>query len=438
LKKRLLRIAKWVAYPAFYFFCLGLFGYLTFPFGQLKTRIIAEFDRMQVKAARRSRSEPMRLEIDELDSYWFSGVEVTGARLIIPPKKKRKSKMAFGGAKKKDAPPPKASVMAVDHITARVQILPLLVGNVRINFDAQAFGGELEGTVPVGDGDVEVEFEGLQLIDVAPLQALLEGIPLQGVASGSISLTPKEGKFAQADGVVAVTIDTLKLGKKRKDENGKVADVVEMQGVELPSVLIGSLNIEASAKDGTLTVDDFGAKGRDFELLGEGKVRLHESWDRSQADVYLKFKFSDAYRSKSDAASSLLGKPGAKFAPAIEVAPGSPFKRAKTDDGFYRFHISGALAKIDFKPASVKRSGSKKPRKTRAGGAPKLPFGTKSRPKIKRPSPKLVDRDKAGEADEGDDDPPEAPVKAATPKAATPKEEAPAEDPKEGDASGER
>ena len=416
MKKRLGKIAKWVAYPLFYLFCLALCGYLTFPFDALKTRIIAEFDRMQKKGKRRARAgeAPMRLEIDELDSYWFSGVEVTGARLIIPPKKKKKrGKLALGGGKKKDESPPKASVMKIDKVTARVPILPLLIGSVGVNFSAEAFGGEVEGSVPVGaDGEVEIEFDNLQLVDVAPLQDMLEGIPLLGVASGSLYLAPKDGKFAKADGTLSLTIDTVKLGKKRKNaETGKMEDVVEMQGVALPSVLLGTIVVEASAKDGLLTIDDFGSKGRDFELAGDGKIKLHESWERANADMYLKFKFSDAYRSKSDAASSLLGKPGDKFKPAIEMAPGSPFKRAKTDDDYYRFHISGPLGKIDFKPAGKKSSRSKgkksrKPIPPRGGGGM---FGKGMRSKLKdlkRPKPAAPRDDKDDKDEKADKEAP--------------------------------
>jgi len=397
VKKKLLRVAKWVAYPLFYLLCLALFGYLSFPYEQLKTRIIAEFDRTQRRSSRGQ--EPMRLEIDDLDSYWFSGVEVTGARLIIPPKKRssKKRTMSFGGGTKKDEPK-KASVLTIDRVTARVQMLPLLIGDVQINFDAEAFGGEISGSLPVGadGGDVEIEFVGLQLLDVAPLQTTLEGIPLQGVASGAVSLMPRNGKFSKADGRLAVVVDTVKLGNKQKGDDGKLKDVVEMQGVELPSVLVGTINIEATAKDGLLTIEDFGAKGRDFELLGDGKVKLHESWDRSQADVYLKFRFSDSYRTKSDAATSLLGEPGAKYPPVIEAAPGSPFKRAKTEDEFYRFHINGALNKLDFKPAGNKSARGKKPRGKSRKATPsfgKKTFGKLRTPKLNRSRPQPPPKD---------------------------------------------
>ena len=42
MKERLVRVAKLLAFPAFYAFSLMLFGYLTFPYGRLKDRIIAE------------------------------------------------------------------------------------------------------------------------------------------------------------------------------------------------------------------------------------------------------------------------------------------------------------------------------------------------------------------------------------------------------------
>ena len=408
MKARLVKVAKYAVYPLFYLFCLTVFGYLTFPFDQLKNRIIAEFDKMQAKSKRRARSggEPIRLEIDELDSYWFTGVEVTGARLILPPEENKSKGLPFGGgsrgasfgagSNKTDDEPARPSVLQIDHATARVRILPLIIGDVMIDFSAEAFGGTIDGTAPYGKGggEVEIEFENVNLGDIEPLEDLLQGIPLSGLASGTLSLEPKEGKFAKADGMLSARIDAVKLGGKRKNDEGKIEDVMELQGVALPSVQVGNLVIEATAQDGLLTLDDFGTKGRDFELFGDGKIKLHETWDRSKADIFLKFKFTDTYRSKSDAASSLLGKPGDKFEPAIEIAPRSPFKRAKTEDGYYRFHISGPLGKVNFKPAgassgagSSSTASKRKSPSTRAGSGTKSP-ATRLQPKVK-PRPVL-------------------------------------------------
>ena len=82
MKRRLITIAKWIGYPLFYLLCLLLFIYATFPFDMLKNRIIAEFARNQQRRATAANVQPMRLEIGELDGYWFSGIEIKNARLI--------------------------------------------------------------------------------------------------------------------------------------------------------------------------------------------------------------------------------------------------------------------------------------------------------------------------------------------------------------------
>lgn len=353
--KRLRRVAVWVGYPLFYLFCLALFGYLTFPFNQLRGRVIAEFDRAQKP---RPGEDPVQLSIDELDSYWFSGVEMTGVRLTIPPKRERPTARAggfggFGGPAKKEDDEPKApSEIVIDHAVARVQLLPLLVGDVIVNFEAEALGGTVEGTFPArGEGEVDVQFDGLQLEKVGPLEDVLQGVPMSGFASGSVELTPKEGSLAMADGSLSLTIEGVKLGKKMKNEDtGEMEDVVEIQGIRVPAIMVGTIAVQGAATDGLLTVDRFGARGRDFELTGSGKVKLDEPLGRSQADLSLQFKFTDAYRTASAAATSLLGKPGDAIPPLIEAGR-SPLKRAKTDDGFYRFTLNGPLAKLDPRPA---------------------------------------------------------------------------------------
>ena len=104
MKARLWRIAKLAVYPLFYLLCLVVFFYLTFPFGALRTRLLSEFDRSQRASARGSlgsgsSKSPMQLEIKDLGGYWLSGVEVQGAKLIIPGDKRQAASMpAFGKA----------------------------------------------------------------------------------------------------------------------------------------------------------------------------------------------------------------------------------------------------------------------------------------------------------------------------------------------------
>jgi type II secretion system protein N len=342
VKARLLRIAKLFGYVFGYLTLLFVFFYLTFPMDALRGRILAEFESQQRYG--RAASEPvMTLEIGELDTYWLSGIELEDLKLTVQPKVE-KPKGAFPAleAPKEAAEP---SVIEIEHVHARVRLLPLLVGKVMVDFRIDAFGGTVRGSAPYAStGNVEVELEDIHLDRIAPLRAMLQNQPVFGVLSGNVLLTPEDGKFAKANGKVDLQLDEVSLfdGKSK------------LFGVALPAAQIGRMTLAAKADKGLLTVEELSVQGKDLELAGEGKVRLHETYKRSTADLYLKFKFADGYRDKDDATRSLLGKPGSKIRPAIEeLDPQRTFVRAKTEDDFYRFHLVGRLDKLDVQPAGA-------------------------------------------------------------------------------------
>ncbi|WP_433932424.1 type II secretion system protein GspN [Sorangium cellulosum] len=342
MKERLLKIAKWAVYPLFYLFCLGLFGYLTFPYDRLKDRLIAEFDRAQQK---RGSGPAQRLEIDELDAYWFTGVEMRGVRLIMPPSEvgssSRASAAAFtsGDAAKDGAPKP--SVIEIDEAHARLKILPLLIGRMRVSFWASVFGGEVEGVVPMGKsgGDMHVEVSDVELAKVAPLGDIL-GLPIAGTLSATLELDAPEGKFNKANGTLEVSAKEVSVGDGKTKIQGLIA---------LPEAKLGELLLSAEAKEGVLKITKMTANGSDLELDGDGKVNMREPWNNSTADLYVRFKFTDAYRSKNDLTKSLLGAPGSNMAGLIEMQQ-PKMKRSKRADGFYGWHIHGALKRPRFDP----------------------------------------------------------------------------------------
>lgn len=343
MKERLLRVAKWAVYPAFYVACLAFFGYLTFPFGLLKDRVIAEFAR---------KGKPgQRLEIEKLSSYWFSGVELTNVKLILPPDEPAPAGFGFpssggsdfgGGASAASAP--KEMVIAIDEAHVRVRLLPLLIGRVRLDFWASAMGGEVRGTAPVGGsgGDVEVELTRLDLGKIEPLAQTL-GLPLKGSATGKLALSAVDGKFSKADGSLDLTVADIVVG------DGKA----KIQGIlELPAMRVGTLTLTAEAKEGVLKVTKLAAQGPDVELIGDGRITTKEPWNDSQADLYLRFKFTDAYRTKSDTTKTLLGDPTSPLPGLIEMQV-PKMKKAKRADGFYGWHMHGALKNPKFDPSTV-------------------------------------------------------------------------------------
>ena len=253
MKERLLRVAKWAMYPAFYVACLALFGYLTFPFGLLKDRVIAEFAR---------KGKPgQRLEIEKLSSYWFSGVEVTNVKLVLPPDEPAPGfgypsggSSDFGGSPAAAAPP-KEMVIVLDEAHVRVRILPLLIGRVRVDFWASTMGGEIRGMAPVGGsgGDVELELTKIDLNKIEPLTQAL-GIPVKGSATGKLALSSVDGKFSKADGALNLTIEDIVVG----DGKAKIAGILE-----LPAARVGTLTLTAEAKEGVLKVTKLAAQGAD-------------------------------------------------------------------------------------------------------------------------------------------------------------------------------
>ncbi|HVY48699.1 MAG TPA: type II secretion system protein GspN, partial [Minicystis sp.] len=335
MKDRLVRVAKLLAYPAFYLFCLALFGYLAFPYSRLKDRLVAEFDR-------RAGRSGQRLEIEHVSSYWFSGVEATGIRLVIPRKEEPSPFKGVGATD--DAAKPKENVIAIDEAHVRVRILPLLIGRVRLSFWASGMGGEISGVMPIAgsNGDISVQLEKVDIGKIEPLVSAIGGIPLRGAASGKIELAPEDGKLSRSTGTIELTVNDVVVS------DGKT----KIQGlIELPAARLGDLMLTAQAKDGVLKIDKLQANGADLELVGDGKVGLHDNWQNSVADLFVRFKFTDAYRGKNDLTKTLLGAPGSSV-PALIDTQVPKLKRAKRADGFYGFHAHGPLKRLQFDPSS--------------------------------------------------------------------------------------
>ncbi len=391
MKQRLLRILKFLAYPTLYLSCLMLFFYLTFPWNRLKDRLVAEV----AIRAQKPKSAIQRVEIDDLDSYWFTGVEAKGVRIYLPPSDD-------AGA---DKDKPTESVVKVDELNARLQILPMFLGRFRVKFWAHAFNGDVNGTVPIGgsSGPVEIQLDAIDLGYVDLIKDTL-GIPIKGVATGKLELSAEGGKFSKANGTLDLAINGVTVGDGKSKIKNQIA---------LPEAKIGDLVIAAEAKDGALKITKFEANGTDIELAGDGKISVREPAMNSVADLYVRFKFTDAYRNKSDLTKTLLGAPGSSAPSLFELAD-PRIKRSKRTDGFYGWHVHGALGKLKFDPSTTDGPAGGKSR-----GKTDSPFTTK-----KPVLPLGTSTAREGKEDDNVAKPTTAdpkPVEAVKPETATPK-----------------
>lgn len=319
--RRALRVA---GYGAFYLFALIVFAYVTFPYERLRDRIVQEFNSRQTGA------HAMRLEIDELDAYWLSGVEAEGIRLIS-------AAAQTVGAEAAAARP---RVMGVDSARVRVGMLGLLFGSTRLSFGAEAFGGTISGFTSESDGSrrLEVELEELALGD-APMLAASIGLPLAGTLNGQLDLLLPEGKLAKAEGSIQLQVENLSVG----DGKAKIRDTIA-----LPKVEAGQLVIEGEATAGQLKIGKFEANGQHLELSADGGARLRDPASTSILSLTARFRFSERYTNQNDMTRGIFGAPGSSVPGLFDLDPKN--KRAKRPDGAYGWRVSGTLENPTFSP----------------------------------------------------------------------------------------
>jgi type II secretion system protein N len=327
---RLRRILRAVGFGAFYVFALIIFAYVTFPYERLRDRIVQEFNQRQTGP------DPMRLEIDELDAYWLSGVEAEGIRLIPSPKPAPPS-AALPGAE--TTAPPKPRVMNIDSAHVRVGILPLLIGSTRLTFGADAFGGNISGNTSESDGarHLEIELENLSLAE-APVLADTVGLPMTGTMNGELELTLPESKLAKAEGTVKLKIEGLSVG----DGKAKIRDTIAV-----PKVEAGTLELDGQAAAGTLKISKFEATGPHLEFVSEGSIRLRDPATSSLLNLTARFRLSDKYKNQNDTTRGIFGAPGSSSG-LFDLDPKN--RRAKRPDGFYAWRVSGALSNPSYTP----------------------------------------------------------------------------------------
>jgi type II secretion system protein N len=345
---RVRRILALSGYPLFYLFCLFMFAYFTFPYERLRERLLVELD-----AQRQGNPNAQRIEIQSLGPYWFSGISLKGLSVVTP----------RTGA---DAASP-PSKMTFDKAHVRVSLLPLLIGRVTINFGAKAFDGSIDGWTRANSSErrLEATLDDLDVSKMTMLGDMIGGLPMSGTLNGKMEFTLPEQKLQKASGTVSLAIDGFAAGDGKTKIAGKLA---------LPQLTVGAFELAGEAKDGVLKISKLGAQGKDLDLAGEGRLSMRDPIGDSIADLNLRFRFSDGYKTKNEMTKSLFGAPGSSMPALFELAD-PRIKSAKRADGFYGWHMTGQLKDARFEPAP-------------AGGAPgAAPAGHRSMQALPPSSP---------------------------------------------------
>jgi type II secretion system protein N len=325
VKEKLVKYLKYagpVGYPVFYVVCLAIFATITFPYGKLREHLVGSFN-----ANEKATGGLQELQVDDMSGYWLSGIRMTG--------------VALSTASPEPGKPP--TKIEIDQATARYALLPLLIGNSDMNFDAFAFGGEASGSYDVSGKDRSVDVT-LDAIDIGKVQPLVDlvGLPLTGKLGGTVSLKMPDGKASKGTGSVSLEIQDVAVGDGKAKLKGTLA---------LPTMTVGTLTFAAEAKDGVLKITKLVAGGKDLDVEGDGKITLRELATDALLDLQIRFRINDAYRTKSDLTKTLFGAPGSN-APAVFEMADPQIKASKRPDGFFAWEFNGPLSHPRVSPAA--------------------------------------------------------------------------------------
>lgn len=322
MKERLKALAPKIGLPLFYLFALAVFARLMFPYDKLRDRIVLTFNQQQ-----RESNSQQELKIDELGPSWWSpaGINAKGVRLLGPPSEPGK--------------PP--SELKVDEARANISLFGLLFGSTDVGARIDAFGGTIKGDYDESSKErkVDLSLDSLNLGLLTPLTQAL-GVPVEGTLTGAIKLAMAEAKASKATGTVSIEIEDVAVGDGKAKIGGMLA---------LPRAVVGTVSITGEAKDGVLKISKLSAGGKDVEIQGDGRVQLRDALPDSLCDLNVRFKINDSYRTKSENTKTLFGTPGSTAPALFDLTP--KVKQSKRADGFYGWHMHGALSHPDFDPA---------------------------------------------------------------------------------------
>jgi type II secretion system protein N len=352
ISPRIRRLLKWAGFPVFYLAVLFLCFRLTFPFERVRQRGLAEFN------ARSAKDSGWRLEIEDLSGYWLFGLEAEGVRLLPPGTAQEEAKpvpvtasapspstSAGKGLEESPKAEPKSAqgkkLAEFAQLHASFSPLRWLFGTKVVSFGAEGAGGELSGRWldKTSLRELNLDFEKFSLSQLVFLADTLK-VPLGGTVSGTVEFQAEERKLAKAEGKVELVVDDFSIGDGKTKLRGALA---------LPKCGAGQLSVSGELSEGKLVLTKFHAKGPDVEAQADGQLRLRDPLKTSQADLTLRYKFTERYMGKNDMTKGLFGDPATGAGGLMDMDP--KVKQARLPDGFYAWRVTGVVASLGFQPA---------------------------------------------------------------------------------------
>jgi len=347
----LLRI---ICYIFSFLFFLVFFIYVFFPLNRWKGNIEEIASSYTGKV----------VTIDKVEGWKFIGLKLKGVRILNKEKAKEEAFQktikdldshveylldAFDArgnatldgkntAKKSDSANLKrenSGEFLIDEICFRPKIFSFLLGRKGIVFSIEVVGGEVNGEVSIGKkSNFEVDFDDVDLEKIHYFEDVI-GLPFSGKVKGEMNLSFKGQKYSEADGEINIKIKEMQIGKAGgKLDLGKAAVGLISGAVKFEPVKVGNFKVGLKGESGVLKVTEMKASSEHLDIEGGGELKIGQTLSSTRIDLYLKFKFKDAYIQKSAMTRSI-------FSTLDRI---TKFRQAKRSDGFWGFAIRGTIA----------------------------------------------------------------------------------------------
>jgi type II secretion system protein N len=224
----------------------------------------------------------------------------------------------------------------IERVTAKLRVLPLLLGRRSLDFDARLWDGRVAGSVEQSGASrrIAAKVEGVNLGRAVAMRKLAN-VDLAGTANGDVELAMNEREPAKSAGRIDLTVGQAAI-------TGGEVPVAAMGGsaLTLPRIGLGTVTAKAAVKDGKAVFDALSAKGGDdLEVEGDGLYFVVQP-RLAQAPLFgrAKLRFKDAFWQKG-------GTAGLRGIAELALAPG------RGPDGSYGFQLFGTLSSPQARPA---------------------------------------------------------------------------------------
>ena len=302
-----IRGARYAGYPLFGVFIFLVVLYLSLPWDRVKDRIEST-----------AQAAGFDIRIDELGPAFLMGVKAKNVTLRTRPVN----------------PADKPSRFVFDQVSAYPSLLRLIFGQTKADFDAQAFGGNINGQFKAGtDVYADLSLKNVDLGQIPGLEGLVK-LPMTGVLKAGGDLELPKSHFAEGKGEFKVECKGCSIG----DGKAKLVipgDAFLQQGVTVPKIQLGDPKGSLVIEKGTAKMTNFEGHSPDMDIKIEGDIALRDPWPFSTANLCLAFRPTQALI-KREAVFELLGR--------------SLDANAKRADGYYTVRISGRLDSMFFMP----------------------------------------------------------------------------------------